>query len=197
MPAEKAGPLARYAATIQAQRGDYNGRVLSIRQDDLRTLAVIYDEQPSVLAEQLISWGVLNAEARRAFAETRTARADAILQRRRHGARRRSARSAVARGELAADRGRPAATSPTASPMRWTRIALVEPGMPGGLPATMTTWSPVSQRPMSSSAASTWRTMSSVCATGGTRKVSTPQVSASWLRTRASGVKASSGIGER
>lgn len=67
VPAERAGPLARYAATIQAQRGDYNGRVLSIRQEDLRTLAVIYDEQPSVLAETLIAWGVLNADARRAF----------------------------------------------------------------------------------------------------------------------------------
>ena len=62
---------ARWRATpptIQAQRGDYNGRVLSIRQDDLRTLAVIYDESPSQLAEQLITWGVLNAEARRALA---------------------------------------------------------------------------------------------------------------------------------
>ena len=67
VPAEKAGPLARYAAAIQAQRGDYNGRVLSIRQDDLRTLAVIYDEAPSQLAEQLIAWGVLNPEARRAI----------------------------------------------------------------------------------------------------------------------------------
>ncbi|MFN8157962.1 MAG: transcriptional regulator [Candidatus Nanopelagicales bacterium] len=67
VPAEKAGPLARYAAAIQAQRGDYNGRVLSIRQDDLRTLAVIYDEAPSQLAEQLIAWGVLNPEARRAL----------------------------------------------------------------------------------------------------------------------------------
>ena len=64
VPAEKAGPLARYAAAIQAQRGDYNGR---IRQDDLRTLAVIYDESPSLLAEQLIAWGVLNPEARRAM----------------------------------------------------------------------------------------------------------------------------------
>ena len=62
-PAGEAGPLARYAATIQSQRGDYNGKVLSIRQDDLRTLAVIYDQRPSVLTEQLISWGVLNAEA--------------------------------------------------------------------------------------------------------------------------------------
>ena len=67
VPAERAGPLARYAATIQSQRGDYNGKVLSIRQDDLRTLAVIYDETPSQLTEQLITWGVLNPEARRAL----------------------------------------------------------------------------------------------------------------------------------
>ncbi|MFF7814718.1 transcriptional regulator BldD [Streptomyces sp. NPDC007945] len=68
VPQEKAGPLQRYAATIQSQRGDYNGKVLSIRQDDLRTLAVIYDQSPSVLTEQLISWGVLDADARRAVA---------------------------------------------------------------------------------------------------------------------------------
>ncbi len=63
VPADRVGPLARYAAAIQAQRGDYNGRVLSIRQDDLRTLAVIYDLPPAVLAEQLQTWGVLNPEA--------------------------------------------------------------------------------------------------------------------------------------
>ncbi len=67
MPQEQAAPLARYTATIQSQRGDYNGRVLSIRQEDLRSLAVIYDETPSQLTEQLIGWGVLNAEARRAI----------------------------------------------------------------------------------------------------------------------------------
>jgi hypothetical protein len=66
VPAERAGPLARYAATIQSQRGDYNGKVLSIRQDDLRTLAVIYDLPPAALAEELISWGVLDPDARRA-----------------------------------------------------------------------------------------------------------------------------------
>jgi hypothetical protein len=60
----EAGPLMRYTATIQAQRGDYNGKVLSIRQDDLRTLAVIYDESPTTLTERFISWGVLNPEAR-------------------------------------------------------------------------------------------------------------------------------------
>ncbi len=66
VPADVAGPLARYAATIQSQRGDYNGRVLSIRHEDLRSLAVIYDASPSAITEQLIGWGVLSAEARRA-----------------------------------------------------------------------------------------------------------------------------------
>src|SRR3954467_1924099 len=64
VPAEKAGPLARYAATIQAQRGDYNGRVLSIRNEDLRSLAIIYDMTPGDLSEQLVEWGVLPPEAR-------------------------------------------------------------------------------------------------------------------------------------
>ena len=67
VPADKAAPLARYAATIQSQRGDYNGRVLSIRNEDLRSLAVIYDASPASLTEQLIGWGVLSADARRAI----------------------------------------------------------------------------------------------------------------------------------
>src|ERR1700734_4247394 len=64
LPKEQAGPLARYVATIQSQRGDYNRRVLSIRQEDLRSLAVIYDKSPVDLTEELISWGVLDSEAR-------------------------------------------------------------------------------------------------------------------------------------
>ena len=66
VPVDQSAPLARYAATIQSQRGDYNGRVLSIRHEDLRSLAVIYDASPHALAEQLIAWGVLSADARRA-----------------------------------------------------------------------------------------------------------------------------------
>ena len=69
VPAEKAGPLARYVATIQSQRGDYNGRVLSVRQEDLRTLAVIYDSSATALVEQFITWGVLDADARRAVTD--------------------------------------------------------------------------------------------------------------------------------
>jgi hypothetical protein len=54
-------------STIQAQRGDYNGKVLSIRQEDLLTLAVIYDEPPSQLAERLINWGVLRPSNRQPY----------------------------------------------------------------------------------------------------------------------------------
>lgn len=64
VPGDQAGPLARYAATIQTQRGDYNGRLLSIRREDLRSLAVIYDASVSDLTERLITWGVLSAHAR-------------------------------------------------------------------------------------------------------------------------------------
>jgi len=64
LPREQAGPLARYVATIQSQRGDYNGRVLSIRQEDLRSLAVIYDKTPADLTEELIGWGILDSTAR-------------------------------------------------------------------------------------------------------------------------------------
>lgn len=64
LPADLVGPLARYAAAIQAQRGDYNGRVLSIRAEDLRSLAIIYDISPGALTDQLIDWGVLSPDAR-------------------------------------------------------------------------------------------------------------------------------------
>ena len=57
---ERAATLARYAAAIQSQRGDYNGKVLSIRSEDLRSLSIIYDMTPGELTDQLIEWGVLS-----------------------------------------------------------------------------------------------------------------------------------------
>ena len=54
LPADEAGPLARYASTIQAQRHDYNGKVLSIRAEDLKSLAIIYDMSPDELTQ--IAW---------------------------------------------------------------------------------------------------------------------------------------------
>jgi transcriptional regulator with XRE-family HTH domain len=64
-----ATPLSRFIATIQAQRGDYNGKVLSMRQDDLRTLAVIYGEPPSQVTERLLAWGVLRPAGQRRQAD--------------------------------------------------------------------------------------------------------------------------------
>ncbi len=64
-----AAPLSRYAASIQSVRGDYNGKVLSIRKEDLRTLAVIYDQPVKTLAEQFVGWGVMNSEAAALAAE--------------------------------------------------------------------------------------------------------------------------------
>ncbi|MBA3232757.1 MAG: transcriptional regulator [Propionibacteriales bacterium] len=62
---EESGALSRFTGAIQSMRGDYNGRVLTIRNDDLRTLALIYDEPVSQLADRLIEWGVLRHEPSR------------------------------------------------------------------------------------------------------------------------------------
>ncbi len=56
---EQRTPLARYAAAIQRQRGDYNGRVLSLRAEDLRALSTMYGVSPGEVAEQLLDSGVL------------------------------------------------------------------------------------------------------------------------------------------
>jgi transcriptional regulator with XRE-family HTH domain len=60
--------IARYARAIQQQRGDYNGRVLSIRADDLRALAIVYDSSTDALVERLTDHGVLVEDPRAFFA---------------------------------------------------------------------------------------------------------------------------------
>lgn len=59
--------VAKFARAIQQARGDYNGRVLSIRADDLKALAVFYDDSPSGLVERLSERGVLVEDDPRAF----------------------------------------------------------------------------------------------------------------------------------
>lgn len=59
IPVARGGALQRFAAAIQLQRKDYDGKVLSIRIEDLKSLAVMYGLSPRQLADQLISWGVL------------------------------------------------------------------------------------------------------------------------------------------
>jgi transcriptional regulator with XRE-family HTH domain len=54
-----ANPVWRYLQTIIRERGDYNGRVLTVRRDDARALcAVLHVDEPG-LAEKLSEWGVL------------------------------------------------------------------------------------------------------------------------------------------
>lgn len=60
VPAEVVAPLARFVASIQAQRGDYNGRVLTIRTEDLNTLGLLFDQPVADVVDRLSSWGVIN-----------------------------------------------------------------------------------------------------------------------------------------
>ncbi len=52
-------PVSRFAHTIQLQRGDFNGSVLTIRGEDLRALSVIYGTDPQDLVVRLEDEGVL------------------------------------------------------------------------------------------------------------------------------------------
>ena len=51
--------LARYAMHIQVERGDYNGRMLTLRGDDLRALAVAFGNDPQRLVDRLVETNVL------------------------------------------------------------------------------------------------------------------------------------------
>ncbi len=51
--------LRRYVAMIQVQRQDFNGRVLTIRRDDLRAIACIIDTPTDHALERLDQLGVL------------------------------------------------------------------------------------------------------------------------------------------
>lgn len=50
--------LSRYAATIQLQRQDFNGRMLTIRTDDVRVLAAALGRRPEDLATRLDELGL-------------------------------------------------------------------------------------------------------------------------------------------
>ena len=50
--------LSRYLHTIQMQRQDYNGRVLTIRREDLRAIACMFELTPDSLRRRLDDLGV-------------------------------------------------------------------------------------------------------------------------------------------
>lgn len=54
----EASVLSRYAATIQLQRQDFNGRLLTIRRDDLRVLAAVLGRRPEDLWRRLDELGL-------------------------------------------------------------------------------------------------------------------------------------------
>ncbi|MGH2717549.1 MAG: transcriptional regulator [Actinomycetota bacterium] len=50
--------LQRYVSMVQAQRGDFNGRVLTIRGDDLKALASVLEQSPEALVTRLSILGL-------------------------------------------------------------------------------------------------------------------------------------------
>ncbi|MFP5255666.1 MAG: transcriptional regulator [Acidimicrobiia bacterium] len=55
----EADTMARYLRLIQVQRGDFNGRVLTIRRDDLRAIAAILDVTPELVTSRLEGLGLI------------------------------------------------------------------------------------------------------------------------------------------
>lgn len=51
--------LRRYVDSIRSRRGDFNGRVLTVRNADLDTIAAVTDTAPDRLRARLSSTGVL------------------------------------------------------------------------------------------------------------------------------------------
>ncbi|MEX2658892.1 MAG: transcriptional regulator [Acidimicrobiales bacterium] len=52
------GLLRRYLEMIQVQRGDFNGRVFTVRRDDVRAIAVLLDTDPDGARSRLTELGL-------------------------------------------------------------------------------------------------------------------------------------------
>lgn len=55
----EAEAVHRYARSIILERGDFNGRVLSIRQDDMRAICSLLEASESQALQRLRDWGAL------------------------------------------------------------------------------------------------------------------------------------------
>jgi transcriptional regulator with XRE-family HTH domain len=56
---QEADPVVRYLRTIIIERGDFNGRVLSVRRDDIRALCAVLHSTEVELFDTLERWGAL------------------------------------------------------------------------------------------------------------------------------------------
>ncbi|MCW2603318.1 MAG: transcriptional regulator [Pseudonocardiales bacterium] len=59
---DRGGPLRRFVSSIQVERGDFGNRIMSLRSDDLRALAIMYDRAADEFLELLIDWNLLTRE---------------------------------------------------------------------------------------------------------------------------------------
>jgi transcriptional regulator with XRE-family HTH domain len=57
--APEADAVLRYLRSIILERGDYNGRILTIRRDDLRAISSLLRTDEAATLETLHSWGAL------------------------------------------------------------------------------------------------------------------------------------------
>jgi transcriptional regulator with XRE-family HTH domain len=55
----EAESVLRYLRSIILERGDYNGRVLTVRRDDLRAICSLLRTDESTTLEKLAAWGAL------------------------------------------------------------------------------------------------------------------------------------------
>jgi len=55
--------LTRYLGYIQVQRGDFNGRMLTVRRDDLRAIACLLDVNPDIARSKLDELGLRMTQA--------------------------------------------------------------------------------------------------------------------------------------
>ena len=55
----EAAPVQRFVRSIIVERGDYNGRVLTIRRDDLRAICALLQTDIADAVTRLEAWGAL------------------------------------------------------------------------------------------------------------------------------------------
>ena len=55
----EAAPVQRFVRSIIVERGDYNGRVLTIRRDDLRAICALLQTDINEAVARLEAWGAL------------------------------------------------------------------------------------------------------------------------------------------
>ncbi len=60
VPETQGDPLLRFAHAIQSIRGDFNGRILTVREDDLMALALAYQTTLDDLSHRLTDWGLIS-----------------------------------------------------------------------------------------------------------------------------------------